>query len=154
MTDTWAVDDNGTGQRSSQNCCFCIENIQRIENPRVFCQYQARASSVAAEGEGVVFVSPEPPIRSRDGDLERYAQLRKTINECYMWHRAEAELLDSICQNGLDSLVSTEGAFGTGTYFSDKSSKSYHRTTGQKIEFFRLGGSCRQYRSRQYRNRQ
>jgi hypothetical protein len=133
MTDTWAVDGNSLSQNPYQNCC--IENIQRIENPGVFCQYQTRVSSLVKEGEDTVFVSPEPPMRSIDGDLEGYAQLRARINECYMWHRAQTELIDSICQKGLNNLISTEDTVSTTTYFkfSDKSSSHYHQTTGRRL---------------------
>ena len=117
VTTTWITDKNETGQSTCQ-----VESIDRIENPRVFLQYQTKLAKVERTCNNTSH--PDPPVSTQDTDIAQHAQLKTAANEYYLWHRAHMEHVDNICRNGLESFISTEELFGSGIHFKERSSNA------------------------------
>ena len=49
--------------------------------------------------------------------------LKREINECYLFHGTDGESKDGIINKGVDSRLSS-GLFGQGSYFAESSTKS------------------------------
>eukprot|EP00727_Mastigamoeba_balamuthi_P003257 m51a1_g12929 hypothetical protein (449) ;mRNA; f:44-1553 len=51
-------------------------------------------------------------------------KLEKDVNELYLFHGTHTELVNAVCQHGVEERVSKRAMFGKGVYFTENSSKA------------------------------
>eukprot|EP00927_Polykrikos_kofoidii_P027826 TRINITY_DN24372_c0_g1_i1.p1 TRINITY_DN24372_c0_g1~~TRINITY_DN24372_c0_g1_i1.p1 ORF type:complete len:219 (-),score=31.34 TRINITY_DN24372_c0_g1_i1:113-769(-) len=141
---------------------FCVEKVERVENPTLFKQYLRgrdtikdwRRRSGVGTGSLARIKAIEPQLENGIFDLARRNLLDiDGANEVYLVHGTKWDLVDIITyKEGFDERVARGGLYGEGIYTAEQACKSNQYTeingVGQRLLFIcRVVLGCPKYTS-------
>lgn len=109
-----------------------IKSIQRVENVDLFQKYAEECQRLFRKAYVEGNFVPLDKIKSSQGPVKVMKKLDPSmtqytypeINEYYFFHGTNAQHVDAICSQGLDSRLANPGRVGSGVYGAEVASKS------------------------------
>lgn len=109
-----------------------IKSIQRVENVDLFQKYAEECQRLFRKAYVEGNFVPLDKIKSSKGPVKVMKKLDPSmtqytypeINEYYFFHGTNAQHVDAICSQGLDSRLANSGRLGSGVYGAEVASKS------------------------------
>lgn len=109
-----------------------IKSIQRVENVDLFQKYAEECQRLFRKAYVEGNFVPLDKIKSSQGPVKVMKRLDPSmtqhtypeINEYYFFHGTNAQHVDAICSQGLDSRLANSGRLGSGVYGAEVASKS------------------------------
>lgn len=109
-----------------------IKSIQRVENVDLFQKYAEECQRLFRKAYVEGNFVPLDKIKSSKGPVKVMKNLHPSItqytypeiNEYYFFHGTNAQHVDAICSQGLDSRLANSGRLGSGVYGAEVASKS------------------------------
>ena len=102
-----------------------IDSVQRIENPELFCKYDAHRRRYCGRASQEPFSPISPEVRTLKYSSPLLDQQRiAEVNEYYFFHGSKDKFKDPIITKGFDFRFAGNGLFGKGVYMAEEVKKS------------------------------
>lgn len=129
-----------------------VDNVVVLSNTKMYLKYLIRQQIInlempqSAQTDWSVRTSSTSPISKHHQDLERRhprtsKDLRRDLNECYLWHGTGPKQVESISRKGFDLQQAGSGRgslFGRGLYFAESCLKADEYAKKNDRELFAL----------------
>lgn len=109
-----------------------IISIQRVENVHLYQKYAVECQRLCRKASVEGSFTPLDKLNGSKGPVKSMKKLDPSItqhtcpefNEYYFFHGTNANTVQSICSQGLDSRLAASGRLGSGVYGAEVASKS------------------------------